>query len=110
MHKDRFCIAYITTKDLKEARAIGKVLVSERLAACVNILGRIESFYRWKGRLETGREVALIAKTSVAKSKKPTARVKALHSYECPCVVIVPIVGGNPEFLEWIGGEVTSDR
>ena len=110
MKTDRFCIAYITAKDLKQARSIGKALVLERLAACVNILGRIESLYRWKGRLESGREVALLAKTTVAKSKKLTARVKAMHSYECPCVVIVPIVGGNVEFLAWIAEEVISDR
>ena len=105
MKSNRFCIAYITAKDLKQARALGKSLVRERLAACVNILGRIESLYWWKGRMETGREVALIAKTTVAKSAKLVSRVKQLHSYECPCVLILPIVGGNPEFLEWIGEE-----
>lgn len=89
-----------------EARSLGKALVREQLAGCVNILGRIESFYRWKGNVETGREVALIAKTTMARSKKLIARVRQLHSYECPCVVIVPIVGGNPEFLKWLAGNL----
>lgn len=110
MKKNRFCLAYITAKDRKQARALGGALVHERIAACVNILGTVESLYRWKGRMETGREVALIAKTTMAKSKKLTARVKQLHSYECPCVVIVPITGGNAEFLMWLAEAVTSKR
>ena len=84
---------------------LGRALVQERLAACVNILGGIESLYRWKGKLENGREVALIAKTSVEKAEKLTARVKKLHSYSCPCVVILPIEGGNADFLKWIEDE-----
>ena len=106
MKKHRFCLAYITARDQKQARVLGRALVAEQLAACVNILGPIESLYRWKGALETGREVALLAKTTAAKSKKLIACVKRLHSYECPCVVIVPIVEGNPEFLEWIAGNL----
>lgn len=106
MKKNRTCVAYITARDGKEARALGRALVKERLAACVNILGGIESLYRWKGKLETGREVALIAKTTPELAKKLTARVKKLHSYSCPCVVILPIDGGNPAFLKWIRDEV----
>ncbi|MFH0908099.1 MAG: divalent-cation tolerance protein CutA [bacterium] len=106
MKEHRFCLAYVTAKDLKQARALARALVRERLAACVNILGKSESIYRWKGRLETGREVALIAKTTTTRAKRLTARVKELHTYDCPCVVIVPIVDGNPQFLKWIGEEV----
>src|SRR5262245_19986689 len=79
MKKNRICVAYITTRDAKEAKKLGLALVKERLAACVNILGPIQSLYRWKGKLQTGREVALIAKTTAANAGKLTARVKKLH-------------------------------
>jgi periplasmic divalent cation tolerance protein len=99
------CIAYMTASSAAEARRIARALVRERLAACVNILGPITSVYRWKGRIEQGREVAFIAKTQVSLQSKFVARVRALHSYECPCVVFVPIKGGNPAFLRWLAEE-----
>ena len=99
---------YITAGSRAEARKLADALVAERLAACVNILGAIESTYRWKGAVERGREVALVAKTRRANLKRLVARVKALHAYEVPCVVALPIVGGNPDFLAWIRRETSA--
>ena len=95
-------LIYITTKDHAEARAIGEKLIEERLAACVNIIDGMESVYRWEGKIESARETVLIAKTREGLVAKLTDRVKALHSYECPCIVALPVTGGNPDFLEWI--------
>lgn len=96
---------YMTAKDAREAGKIGRALVERRLAACVNILGPIHSIYRWDGQLCDGREVAFIAKTRRTLLPKLTAAVKELHSYECPCIVALPVAGGSNDFLTWIGKE-----
>jgi periplasmic divalent cation tolerance protein len=98
-------LLYITAKNRREAAAIGRALVNERLAACVNILGPIHSIYRWKGAVEEAGEVVFVAKTKNTLVKKAIARIRALHSYECPCVVALPIMQGNPAFLSWINDE-----
>jgi periplasmic divalent cation tolerance protein len=100
-----FLFAYITLSSEEEARRIGTVLVEERLAACVNILSQMESHYWWDGKLETSHEVVLIAKTTSPLKEALQRRVLSLHSYSCPCVVFLPISGGNPDYLEWIARE-----
>jgi periplasmic divalent cation tolerance protein len=92
-----------------EAVRIGHALVAERLAACVNVLGPITSVFEWEGRTQEDQEVAFLAKTRRARIDALVERVKALHSYDCPCAVALPIDGGNPAFLQWIG-EQTSPR
>lgn len=99
----RFC--YVTCRSAEEARGIARAVVAERLAACANLLGGIESLYWWRGALEESREVALILKTSAALVPALTRRVKALHSYEVPCVVALPILGGNADYLAWLAAE-----
>ena len=99
-------LVYITTGNKEEAKVIGKELVKARLAACVNIIDHMNSIYLWEGKLQEDEETVLIAKTTSAMVSKLVARVKELHSYECPCVVALPVSGGNPDFLEWIGNEV----
>lgn len=96
---------YMTAANADDAARIGRALVEERLVACVNIIGPIRSIYRWKGEVHDDPEVAFIAKTRAGLVEAATARVRALHSYECPCVVAMPFVGGNPAFLQWIGDE-----
>jgi periplasmic divalent cation tolerance protein len=98
-------LLYITAADMSEAEKLGKGLVEARLCACANLLGPIKSFYWWQGKLEEGAEVALIAKTRADLVDAATAWVKAHHSYTVPCVVSLPIDGGNPDFLKWIGQE-----
>jgi periplasmic divalent cation tolerance protein len=98
-------ILYITAKNRRQATAIGRALVNERLAACVNILGPIHSIYRWKGAVGEAGEVAFVAKTKNTLVKKAISRIRALHSYECPCVVALPITQGNPAYLSWIDDE-----
>ena len=96
---------YMTAGDWEEARRIGARLVEERLAACVNLLPGMVSLYRWEGAVEEGREVVMIAKTTQNHRADLTARVADLHSYDCPCVVALPMTGGHAPFLDWIGGE-----
>jgi periplasmic divalent cation tolerance protein len=96
---------YVTTGNPDEAAILGRAVVGERLAACANVLPSITSIYRWEGKLEEAGETALILKTRVELIEPLTARIKALHSYECPCIVALPVAGGNPAFLEWICAE-----
>lgn len=96
---------YVTCESDEQAKAIGTTLVAERLVACVNLIGGMKSFYWWDGGVQSGNETILIAKSTDSLSGKVTERIKALHSYEVPCVVTLPISGGNPDFLAWIREE-----
>lgn len=96
---------YVTTANTEEAQSIARTLVSERLAACANVLGPMRSFYWWEGQVQEEGEVALVLKTRRALADAATRRIKALHSYDCPCVVALDIAGGNADFLKWIINE-----
>ena len=96
-----YCSIYITTGNEDEARRIGRKLVDERLAACVNILP-IKSIYRWEENVEEEDEVAMFVKTRAELADKVIKRVRELHSYEVACIVTLPIVSGNPDYLKWI--------
>lgn len=98
---------YVTTKDSAEAETIGKKLVEEHLAACVNIFDKIKSIYRWEGKICEDNEAVLIIKSQEALLPKIVKRVKELHSYSCPCIIALPVVGGNEDFLEWIHKETS---
>ena len=96
------CLVYMTAASAEEAARIGSVLVEERLAACVNVIEPMTSIYRWQGEVHRDTEAVFIAKTREEMVGPLTERVKALHSYECPCVVSLPITGGNGDFIDWI--------
>lgn len=96
---------YVTCASVEEAEIIGASIVEKRLAACVNILPGMRSLYWWQGKMERGEEAVLIAKTRDDLVDALTEAVKAAHGYEVPCVVSLPITGGNPDFLAWIRAE-----
>jgi periplasmic divalent cation tolerance protein len=96
------CLCYVSLSAREDALAIGRALVDERLAAAVNVQHGVRSVYRWQGAIEEATEVLLIAKTRAELVPRLTERVIALHSYQCPAVVAVPICGGNPDYLAWI--------
>ena len=100
-----YCLVYMTAGTADEARRIGAALVEERLAACANVIDGMTSIYRWEGEVRNDSEAVLIAKTRNELLDAVVARVKALHSYDCPCVVGLTIAGGNPDFLDWIAAE-----
>jgi len=97
-------LVYITTKDKQEAKTIGKKLVQEKLAACVNIMDGMEAIYRWKGEIVEDQETILIAKTPYHNVAELTERVKELHSYECPCIISLQLTEqeGNEEYQQWL--------
>ena len=100
--------AYVTAADVEEATAIGRALVREGLAACVNILSGHTAIYRDDGVLREAEEVAFVAKTTAAQFEPLRARIRALHSYELPAILALPAVEGDPEFLDWVRAQVAS--
>jgi len=100
-------LIYTTVRSLQEARTIASALVRERLAACTNIIPKIESIYRWKGKVEGATECILIAKTRDEKAQACIDRIHALHSYELPDIIQIPIVGGLPDYLTYLRDETT---
>jgi periplasmic divalent cation tolerance protein len=99
------CMLYVTTGSRDEALKIGRALVSEKLAACANVLGEVTSIYGWQGKVEEAGEVVLIAKTRKDLSEKALARIQELHSYEVPSAVAYDMAGGLPSYLAWIDAE-----
>lgn len=95
-------LVLVTAPTEDEARRIANALVEERLAACVNIVGAIDSVYRWEGRVTTDREALLIIKTTDERYEKLEARVKQLHTYSTPEVIAVKIERGSSEYLSWL--------
>ena len=93
---------YMTAGSLEEARQIGRVLVEKKLAACVNLIEGICSLYQWNGEIQEDRETVMIAKTRHELVGELTRTVKSVHSYDCPCILELPVNGGNPEFFDWI--------
>ncbi len=94
--------AYITTSNVEEATRIGRTLVEGRLAACVNILPNMQSLYWWQEKIQSDNECVLLAKTSAEHCQALVEQVKKLHSYQCPCIALLPVTGGNPNYLQWI--------
>jgi periplasmic divalent cation tolerance protein len=93
---------YAIFADAAEAERIGRQMVEERLAACINILGACRSIYRWQGALETADEVPAILKTTLALADALIARIAALHSYDVPCIAVWPIDKLHSEYADWV--------
>ena len=99
---EKLCWVYMTAGSFEEAKRIGQILVSQNLAACVNLLENMTSIYIWKDKLEEDQEVVIIAKTRKTLMPKLIETVNSLHSFDCPCILALPILSGNPDFLSWI--------
>ncbi len=100
-------IQVMTTTETKEqAQKIAQHLVTEKLAACVQILGPINSIYRWKGKVENTQEWLCLIKTQDDLYNKVEAAIKSLHPYETPEIIAVPIIKGSKEYLSWLEDEL----
>ena len=100
-------IVFTTVASTTNSRDLASILVTERLAACVNVLGDMESVYRWKGVVETGQERQLIIKTTGGRVDALKTRLHEIHPYELPEFLVVPVVGGSDEYLNWIRASTT---
>src|ERR1700735_4463377 len=99
-------LGMVTCSTRAEARKVAKAILKKKLAACVNIVGGLESHYWWKGKLENAREHLLLIKTTRARTVGVTRTVKAVHSYEVPEVIFLPIVAGETNYLKWLRDSV----
>jgi periplasmic divalent cation tolerance protein len=97
---------YAILADADEAERIGRAVVEERLAACINILGPVRSIYRWQGAVHTVDEVAAILKTTHSGADALITRIAGLHSYEVPCIVTWPIDKVLASYADWVEGSV----
>ncbi len=98
-------IIYTTIDEMNSARRIAQTLTEERLVACVNIIPKVESIYRWNGKIENSNEIVLIAKTINQNIKKTIQRIKQLHKYDIPDIIVLPIIDGLKDYLEYISNE-----
>jgi periplasmic divalent cation tolerance protein len=98
-------VIYSTSGTAKEAQKIARALLEEKLVACVNIIPKMESIYRWKGKIEEASECILIAKTTEKNVEKAIQKIRSLHSYEVPDIVVLPLIGGLKEYLQYIEDE-----
>ena len=105
----RYTIVLTTLPVEADGPAFARTLVEERLAACVNLLPAMESVYRWEGRVKQAQERQVVIKTAGARVAALLERVKALHPYDVPEFVVLPILDGDEAYLRWIG-DSTDDR
>jgi periplasmic divalent cation tolerance protein len=96
-----------TTSSQEEARRIANALVERRLAACVNVVSKIDSIYRWKGKVEEAQEFLLLIKTTESAVENLRDAIQELHSYEVPECIVLAIETGSEAYLQWIGESVT---
>jgi periplasmic divalent cation tolerance protein len=109
-HPEDPVLVYVTTSGMDEARRIASALLVHRLIACANILPKMESVYRWNGKVQQDAEVVLMMKSVRGRVADINERVNELHSYDLPCVVALPLVEGSRAFLDWIRSEVEPSR
>jgi periplasmic divalent cation tolerance protein len=100
-------IVLTTTGSKQEAQRIARGLVERQVAACVNVVGPIESVYRWKGAVESAEEFLCVVKTTAAAVDRVKAAIQELHSYELPECVVIGVEGGSEKYLKWIEANVS---
>jgi periplasmic divalent cation tolerance protein len=107
---EEFCEVVVTADDADWLAGFTRTLVEERLAACGHLVRPIRSIYRWDGAVQDGTEARVALHTRRALVDAIVARTRELHPYEVPCVIALPLVGGNPDYLEWIAAETRDAR
>jgi periplasmic divalent cation tolerance protein len=103
-------VVFMTAASGEEAARLADMLVGAHLAACVQILPEMESVYRWQGKIERQPEVLLLVKTTMNKFEELEREVRALHSYDTPEIVAVPVTAGSTPYLQWLASSVTHKK
>lgn len=103
-HKE--VVIFITTDSAEEARSISELLLNKKKVACVNIVPAVDSLFWWQGKLDSAKESLLILKSKASLLNEIIDLVKGIHSYDVPEIIALPIIGGNDDYLRWIGEEV----
>jgi periplasmic divalent cation tolerance protein len=102
MSTPEFVVVLVTASSAEEGARLGRALVEERLAACANVIGPIRSIYRWQGAVEEAEERLVVLKARAADVPALETRVRALHSYEVPEVLALPVTAGSAPYLAWL--------
>ena len=104
--KQKYAVVLVTATEIKTARRLARQALEARLAACVNLLPGVESHYWWEGKIDTGREILMVVKTSVRKVKALEKLVLEEHPYETPEFVLLDIAGGSRRYLDWVSASM----
>ncbi len=105
-----YIVVFVTAKDLAEAQKISEKLLNEKLAACINIMEGVRSFFWWQGKIDQASEALLIIKSQKRLFPKIIAAVKSVHSYTVPEIIALPIVAGQKDYLRWIKESCAAKR
>jgi periplasmic divalent cation tolerance protein len=105
---EKILLALSTFPDAETARRISNQLVTEKFAACANILPDVESIYRWKEKIETGNETLVFFKLSEDGQSAFQEKLRSLHPYEVPEIIFVPVASGLPDYLRWVAESCAS--
>ncbi|MGD0744132.1 MAG: divalent-cation tolerance protein CutA [Verrucomicrobiota bacterium] len=106
----KFSVALVTAPDLKTARALARAALQARLIACANLVPKIESHYRWRGKIESSAEVLLILKTQKSKLAALEELVLAGHPYDTPEFLVLPLSAGSQRYLDWLAANCRQER
>jgi periplasmic divalent cation tolerance protein len=102
----RYALVLVTAPDVKTARRLAQAALAARLAACVNLIPRVESHYWWRGKMESGAEVLLVLKTARPRLGALEKLIVSKHPYDTPEFVVLPLAGGSKRYLNWLGASV----
>lgn len=102
MAENNFVVIFITCANRKEAAEVARVLVKNKLAACVNIADKVESVFRWQGKIDKAKETLLFIKSRRSKLPRIIRQVRSIHSYEVPEIIALPIISGYKPYLSWL--------
>ena len=105
--ENTYIVVMVTTTSVQEAEKIVQRVLKERLIACANIIGPVSSFFHWSGKMEKAEEYLIFMKSRKDLFEKLAETVKALHSYEVPEIIVLPIVEGSKAYLDWLGSYLT---
>ena len=98
----KYAVVLVTAPDVKTARKLARAALAGRLIACANLIPKIESHYRWQGKIESGTEVLLVLKTTTARLGALEKLIMAKHPYDTPEFLVLPISHGNKRYLDWV--------
>lgn len=99
---DKIFLGIVSTSSLEEARRIAKILVGEKLCACVNLIPSVSSIYQWEDVIQETSETVMLIKTPSSKAKLTVKRIKELHSYEVPEIILLEVKDGDSDYLDWV--------